>query len=56
MQPSNSIQIKLNKPHTHAGVKHDAGDTVTVSPGDAAWLEANGIGAAAPKPVENKAK
>lgn len=56
MQPSNPIQIKLGKPHTHAGVKHSAGDTIAVSPADAAWLEANQVGAPVPKPAEPKSK
>lgn len=37
------VEVKLKKPHTHAGDDFDAGATITVSSATADWLKANGI-------------
>lgn len=36
--------VTLIKPHTHAGVEHPAGVTLTVDAGTADYLEEHGIG------------
>lgn len=41
--PSGEVSCVLQKPHTHAGQQYQAGQTITVSSAEAAWLAANGI-------------
>lgn len=40
------MKIRLNKPHTHAGQRHDKDAELDVPNTDAAWLIAQGIGEA----------
>lgn len=38
-----SVTVRLLKPHTHADAQKDAGDTLELSPDQAAWLKAEGV-------------
>ncbi len=40
----NAQNIKLKKPHTHEGVKYEAGAEITVSLLDAEWMITVGVG------------
>ncbi|EJF5828987.1 hypothetical protein M8W91_002809 [Salmonella enterica] len=35
--------VTLTAPHTHEGVRFKAGDTITVTPAEAQWLEAHQV-------------
>lgn len=37
------MKVTLKKPHTHAGVKHAAGDSIGVNDADRQWLADNGV-------------
>jgi hypothetical protein len=39
----NKVSVTLTKPHTHAGLKYDAGSQITIDEADANWLTDNGI-------------
>ncbi|MFZ6872866.1 DUF7210 family protein [Undibacterium sp. Di27W] len=39
-----NVAVRLKKPHTHAGVKYETGAEISVSPMDAEWLTAVGVG------------
>lgn len=50
---SNTVKVRIFKPHTHAGVKHEPGPEgkeIEVSPAAAAWLKEQGL-TERPKPV-----
>lgn len=50
---SNTVKVRIFKPHTHAGVKHvpgPEGKEIEVSPAAAAWLKEQGL-TERPKPA-----
>jgi hypothetical protein len=42
-EPQGTIQVRLLKPHTHAGVNYPAGETLDVPSGTADWLAKAGV-------------
>lgn len=45
-QDQTLVEVKLDKPHTHAGKKHAAGTKIKVSEPERDWLAANQVIAA----------
>jgi hypothetical protein len=37
------IKVKLKQKHTHAGIEHEAGMEIEVTPAQAEWLKAQGV-------------
>lgn len=38
-----TLEVKLDKPHTHNGQEKKAGDTIDVTESQAAWLKRKGV-------------
>lgn len=53
---SQNIAIRLKKPHTHAGVKYEAGAEIVVPPMDAEWLITSTVGELANPEKEQDSK
>ncbi|HYW05006.1 MAG TPA: hypothetical protein VFA86_13810 [Gammaproteobacteria bacterium] len=49
------VKVQLKKPHTHAGRRYEAGDTIEVWDSQAEWLAGIGVAAAAGDPAPKKA-
>jgi hypothetical protein len=37
------VKVTLKQPHTHAGVRHPAGETIEISERQARWLAEHGV-------------
>lgn len=42
-KPAKQFEVTLDKPHTHAGVRHEAGAKIQVTEPERDWLIANQI-------------